>query len=208
MGIRVHKCLGYGFTDFKGNFDPRLSKQLNEILEENEDNTTQHFVDYIKRDDIRLPLKQMVIDNIEKYEHHKESYDYVVHDDEFGIENIILFIPPGELKTWHRYDNCIDYHEETELHNQENHVEIIPNGIYPFNGTYCHIETNEQFSAYQYGIFKKLKEAGQDLPDSIDFEKLIIKKPEALVYFLEFLEIFTDKKYINDLQPMCYTYWS
>ena len=57
-------------------------------------------------------------------------------DNEYGIPSVMLFVPP-ECTGWHRYDDSIDYIEETDrsgLNGPRNHYRLLKgSGIYPYN---------------------------------------------------------------------------
>lgn len=74
---------------------------------------------------------------------HKEkkldSLDFggsVIHQGEYGIPEVMLFVPPT-CPSWKRYDDTLDYHEETytKEQGQLNWYKFLKcSGIYPWNG--------------------------------------------------------------------------
>lgn len=57
----------------------------------------------------------------------------VVHAEEYGLARVCLFIPPEEYHSWCRYDDIMDWVDETADRKQRNWVKQIPGcGIYPY----------------------------------------------------------------------------
>jgi hypothetical protein len=75
------------------------------------------------------------------FEYLKQKYLYfykaVIYAHEFGKSNIMVFRPFGCAEEWTRYDNIIDYCEETVHYNSRSRVKSLAPlcGIYPYIGT-------------------------------------------------------------------------
>jgi hypothetical protein len=56
----------------------------------------------------------------------------VLHDMEYGVKNATLFVDPHYFKEWFRYDNTLDWVEETQFHGQRNRFRKVTRGLYPY----------------------------------------------------------------------------
>lgn len=102
MGIRQHLAAGYGL-DVTG---LRTSHLYEEIFE-----SSTAFADYLS--DVRSYADEHE-DSSTRYEVHEKSLqaasfsDCVHFDEEFGLADKMLLVPPSHAKSWHRYDNLLD----------------------------------------------------------------------------------------------------
>lgn len=169
MGIRVHKIVGYGLTDLafekdekrysQEMTDPRINwKRLRRTWERMHDTRGRAFMAWATRnweDLLRLEAEERrrPLGDVRKFssicpfllkdffKRHKEWTlgGCVVHDDEYGLPNVMVFIPPMQAHAgdggWKRWDDTIDYIEEAMIHNAHNRaVELPCTGIYPYEG--------------------------------------------------------------------------
>lgn len=164
MGIRVHKSLGYGVTDlshtrtgrYKGlpkMTDPRVDwGKLKDKQEEAYETDKTKFLEWCFQHADRLKALQVrehpgsppVCFNIESDLRFLERYTWkagwtvgysLEHDTEFAIPRVFLVIPPEMCQSWSRYDDIIDWVEETDKHHQRKRVvRVQGSGIYPYNG--------------------------------------------------------------------------
>jgi hypothetical protein len=170
MGIRIHKVVGYGLTDLSFNedkkrcskemTDPRIDwKRLHGLGERMCETSgrsfmnwaTKHWEDLLRleAEERRVPLEMVKeFSSIcpfllrDFFKRHREWTlgGCVVHDNEYGLPNVMVFIPPMQAHTgdggWKRWDDTIDYIEEAIIHRADNRVvELECSGIYPYDGS-------------------------------------------------------------------------
>jgi hypothetical protein len=140
MGIRVHKSVGYGFRKFKptAKFLERMEScelTLTKFADWCDENTSQ-ILTYAVDDPTRFREAMLSIDLAamrEKRRAKEHLSRCVNYQDEFGLPDVIQFIPPTLRDEWTRYDDSVDYVEETECHNQKNRFLYVERELYPFN---------------------------------------------------------------------------
>lgn len=161
--------------------------------------------------------------------------DCVVHFSEYQeTRRIMLFIPYLYLKEWSRYDDMLDYVEASlKPDPTEVVVEELKGGIYPYSGSYVDKRTGKtpggRFGSYKImdliryvndckdkGIkpstnevrfVETLKEL--NLSSFEEFQEFIVPEvPQGIINVIKWGKVFTDEKYIYDLKPILYTYWS
>lgn len=159
--------------------------------------------------------------------------DSVVHQAEFGLPNVLLIIPPCEEKEWRRYDDPIDYVEETQLQVQVNRVVVLKQGLYPWDGLRMDSRSGKVFTGEEHQtltLFRRLTLSLKAEPPGEDEEKVarllqsIAEKlgfanreeceqfiapvvPKSVQYLCQFAKIFRDWKTVFQLRPMIYVYW-
>jgi hypothetical protein len=231
MGIRIHKCLGYGLDDIEFdtvNFtfiDKRINK--NGYLNSNEGHfSLGGFLDFYREngDNLMYGIDKDLLSNNDW-----KAYKSIVYDWEFGIKNILLIIPPCHAETWFRYDDIIDYIEETFIQEQTNRYKVFDRGIYPYDG-WMNKSTGESIS-FQYVVairreerlLKKtydidnllyIQKGLESLSKKIGFKDYYEAKdnivpyiPEDVVLLCKYLQLFNEHKTIFELKPMLYVYW-
>jgi hypothetical protein len=142
MGIRVHKAIGWA---------TRKAKISNETMEMLYEMSYPKFTEWLREN------KDAVSAAIPKIKDPRytqasplSSVDFylscaptrsviphsmgrcVMHDPEFGLKRLTLFIDPLEFKTWFRYDSTLDWIEETERHSQRPRFHKVTRGLYPY----------------------------------------------------------------------------
>jgi hypothetical protein len=242
MGIRVHKSLGYGAKDVVPKMD-RL-KELNDewcsrkgtVMEWAEKNKNGILAFYLMNfPDIRGQSPEDIwkysfglMARFDKDLDAPSRNSPLIHDDEYGLEGVVQFIPVG-CRDWERYDNIIDYYEELDEDSCEPRVELVNKcGIYPWIGMVRYRncppgiwgnkeaeEKNSLLGASQWSMLTGLwdKEQGPLVDERIlkhlreDYRPVLPIELAAVVWF--FREAFDnpDELY-NSLRPMIYVYWS
>lgn len=120
MSIRINKWLGYALTDYASD-DPRF-------------NGSPHDIYNIIDNDAQMLLFITYLKQIMETENHERVLDYAYsfsgksndellteirtmiggffhYDDEYGLENVVMFSPLFGHEEWKRYDDAIDYFE-------------------------------------------------------------------------------------------------
>lgn len=259
MGIRVHKDLGYGIDNLKHGKksyemeDPRIDrKKFDDLHEqafgmegpellkwmEKEKDALIEF--HLKHHPVRKEAEgfrdmdfKFLYHQLENQIKEKKLPDFgssVVWDGEFGCPNVLLFVPPT-CPDWRRYDDIIDYCEETyKKGGTTNRYEFIKcSGIYPWSGRMF------RFRDPKPGILKDdSKKDELRVMDATAYSQLIgwwdeklkpVAQGDALKHFIEdyrpvlpidvmvllwyMKDAFKDvDSFVNELRPMIYVHWS
>jgi len=119
MGIRVHKVVGYGCCGFRP--DEETKARLREL-----DPTTDEFVAWCEaheREILALPhagrgaafMLPVALAGLRERDGGSAASlrRCVAWDDEFGLKDAIVVVPPESAEQWRRYDDFIDWAEES-----------------------------------------------------------------------------------------------
>ncbi len=239
MGIRVSKRIGWGLCDLQTDedgkiIDSRINKEGYIFDKYDERYSIEGYFQLLekvyqdskedqKKFDIILDYSMM--DEMKKSK--VQLYDCIRHNSEFGLANILHFVPPIHVGRWTRHDDQIDYYEETINHEQHPRFQLLNRTIYPYDH-YIDIESLDkdgfptkihfwnrlqmfqtifEKDVINNNEIKKLEEVF-GFATREEFERRIIPAiPNGLILFLKYAKIFTDDKFIFDLRPMIYVYW-
>lgn len=148
---------------------------------------------------------------------------------EYGIPKVMIFIPPS-CPSWYRYDDTIDYHEETTTGESANRYRFLENtGIYPWNGRMIRIRdpkpgvlkegvNPDQYKFLDGGTYNQLigrwdrnapaLTEGETLKHlKEDYRPIIPIDVSCVLWF--FRQAFLDlDRFYNELRPMLYVYWA
>lgn len=240
MGIRIHKKIGYGLDDVQYQdikiVDQRFNLEDGYFAFDCEDQEEifsgskffEHLEKRVENEQKEKNISMLLFDfcylkdlNLKEF----DFFDYITYDSEFGLKNVILFQTFSE--DWTRYDNIIDYVEETE-NRQKNNYKILKRPIYPYENwinlktglDYLEVDGKrlrlvELLRAVNY--FEEFVDIEVDEEylktfgfDSIEDVKNNIKPavPEIIKEYCKWLKIFKDEKIVDTLKPMVYNYWS
>lgn len=141
MGIRVHKSVGWGTQDFS------VPKDFSDRMEILWEMSPARFFTWCKKHKSEIevfltdksePQRKMswflfegAMQDLKRAERKHHVSDMVSFDDEFGLENTILFSPLEIIGQTKRYDNLIDWLEERD--HAEPRWQYLDRGIYPFD---------------------------------------------------------------------------
>jgi hypothetical protein len=246
MGIRIHKVLGYGFLRCKFEKDPRFNDHVFNYKhpEYIEGDIRPRLIKYLEekvkspdegRDNFEYKLELSALKRIGMYDNLKDesiSLTDVIRCNDMestGIGPVIFTIPYN--KDWHRYDDIIDYVEETQKPvNQEgclDNVQLItdcegqPSGIYPYNVGFINRNTGKQIidtAGNRWFLTRTLREQGvKELKKDnkwgfktlVEWQRHVVPKlPYFIDFFCDCFNIFKDPKTKYRLRPMIFTYWS
>lgn len=181
MGIRVNKIIGYGVTDLAEK-DPRVDWE--NLYSENSklyEQDSKGFLEWCERNidkieelwaaenpgdsngidpspkEIGLSFKRWHFELLKKTLNNKKfkksrPYNWVEFDDESDDNTIVLLAP--EYPHWKRYDDIIDWVEETQLYKQKNRVVKLDHlgGIHPYNNIMIRVNNPPE------GLYRKYVE--------------------------------------------------
>jgi len=223
VGIRVHKSVGYGLTDIE--FDEESHKIVDKRVDP--EGYLHHSYDVEEEDEDKYPwerdgakgYKKWIKKNFTKDQRHSsrgphldmfsfghwskkeikswDPFKSVIHQGEFGLPNVLLVVPFGFYKSWNRYDDTLDWCEETHCHEQMNRVVAFKRGIYPFNNVLVDPVSGAPYLGLHHTEEDALVKAGKAVP----------RVPPEVSALCRYLKLFKDDKTILDLRPMLYVHW-
>lgn len=232
MGIRIHKMIGYGLTDVRcadGRItDPRINASSR--LFETENSILPEYLEYVEgTNEAKEEFGDAALEAQMLREHMEPVAGFnwpFFWDSEFGDPSVLL-LRPVAFPEWHRYDNAIDYAEETAVHSPNRpRVERLPIGIYPFTGCLMDARTGLDFeqriaNTFRQILFRRdrgnadrekfLKLAAKALGfDSVaEAERCVVPTvPGDIRRLAAWGELFTQPDGWKDLRPLLYVYWS
>jgi len=149
--------------------------------------------------------------------------DVFWYANEYGMKNVLLLKPLG-MKEWSRYDDMLDWVEETYVRDPEgengaNWVKVLDDGIFPYNGTYMDARTGErirdgitlrrilQSNVNEWKWDTIEEDYGFKSMDDIR-ENLVPFVPQEIRDIAEWGQLFTNDNVWKQLRPMIYVYWS
>ena len=244
MGIRIHKMMGYGLTDVKtrgfrfhdGRFNRkgilRVDWEDREVLWTlagyadwlDEKKATLGEDEYSEAWDCsweRNAVRQIMAGASKQL----QLWECFIHQIEYGMSEVVCCIPLQCRNSWYRYDDSLDYHEETYARSgQKNWVKVLKDGFYPYNGLYwdardgrvikpdhaCFLRRTANAAREKGGFENELdaisKACGfESFSDAS--EHMVPVVPPGLRFLLEYCKVFTDPSVVFQLRPMIYVYW-
>ena len=133
MGIRVHKVLGYLVPGTVLGFETMRSDEMD---------LSDYFAWMKKHQDeiqamVPEPFQESVYSRALHYIgsardfHHKRAPNLssCIKANERG--DVWLLIDPAYYTEWHRYNDLIDWTEESALHDKQDHLHLLTDGIHP-----------------------------------------------------------------------------
>ncbi len=214
MGVRVHKILGYGLVDVKTEDGEIVDDRFNiDFIDKfnTEEFSIESYISFLTSLENDYEC-QIEINTVKNKKWH--IYDSIQHDSEYGLPEVFCIIPVG-FSDWRRYDDTIDYYEETINKKQKNHFQVIPFGIFPWQGFYADVRRKKIFKGIEQEIASALKRNLQKNKEesikrigifSVDDIQPVV--PKSIFYLCEFLNVFNIEDTVWTLKPMLYTYWS
>lgn len=221
MGLRIHKMLGYGLVDIVES-DPRINWDSPVFRYELDGNRYINWLD-------RFELKDLGV-NPRLY---GDGPGLVKPDVQscfqFGTEDSgspsVLCIRPLAWRDWYRFDDSIDYVEQTESEEgQRDTFQVLNHGIYP-HISYMDDRLGYQIKGSDAHAWQRAKNALKgNLPDDTsvldDLARLAGFEshqdallhcrphvPNEVRYLAAFSGVFTSAETHTKLRPMIYTWW-
>ena len=230
MGIRIHKCVGYGvkiscsesgkICDSRLNFNGQEDFHVDGFIDW-WSNNHDLVVDYAKIDSFDDRESRVHCQILQQTLSRKKAWNAssIIHSPD-GILDLLLLIPPSCCKSWQRYDDVIDWIEETENCNQESRVQWLETSPYPYEGFYVRFRNhaisshiNPKVSTCNYN--KVIGKFDHRVPPEADGEMLQHflcdwrpRIPIELIAYMLWTNILSDfNGILNNLRPCLYAYW-
>jgi hypothetical protein len=213
--------IGYGLTDVNWQGYDIADARINLLDWESEQagKTFEGLLDYMDKSSLDAFLLGAMIKTDKSIRGDLKLRERsVIWNAEYGLGNVLCLVPPSCHSSWYRYDNIIDYAEETYIPGREQHdyVTVLDSAIYPFyeywdtrNGqsvdttAYCACRQIESYKPEADIMAQKLF----NVSDYAEFRNVYAPKPPAEVLamckYLELMNVETTWQ----LRPMVYVYW-
>lgn len=174
--------------------------------------------------------RMYISDLLSKNEKHVYWNNYVHMNLERLPNTLCVLTFEGFGNGWSRRNDILDSYDDLPDIDDDANIKYLRNGIYPFSSEYVDKLTGEKMvNSYDVLFFVRAK---NDLKDSkkldIDSnqakmelyannlgmtveeacERIVPAIPHDIKTIVEWGELFTDKKYVNDLKPVLIKYWS
>lgn len=245
--MSIHKMIGYGLVDVKTKKDALADSRFNPkgIMFNLDDPkwTLEGYADWLlaraakiaatmeNNRDAKWRHQEHIAEakTVERFVEANRHLPYSIHpffkfDAECGLDNVWCVVPVGYCKEWFRYDDTIDYHEETWCKGrtrQGNRVKVMEHGIFPFNCEWCDSRTGRRLDGDLSRFFRSMAKKKDTSPsalrgmavdmgfknrsEAIKYSKPLV--PFCIEALCEYTEVFKDPKTIHQLNPMLYVYW-
>lgn len=218
---------GYGLTDVTSE-DPRIN--WDSPLVNYELYSEQHTEDYLA---FAAERQKICLDAIFAKQIKKEGKELPRVYESFemgsvdgGLESV-LCLRPVMMPEWSRYDNTLDWLEETNEHDQKDRVRVLDSGIFPYDG-HMDMRTGERIKGdvywwrntvwnlndKEFEPFRNDEKLLDTLADVFGMtHKEALKNvaplvPEEIRLLAEFGKLFTSDDVWKQLRPMIYTWWA
>lgn len=213
MGVRLNKCVGYGFLDIVEN-DPRINWEQFEYAREATYKDFNSYFQMVKsRKDIEVII-HMSSTKSEDFNYNALMSQFVEYDSEFGFENVMLF-NHIDYPQWSRRDDSIDYYDHM-ISNKEptSRIVTIPGGIYPFNqGPVKHIESGTIMERDRFNVLRQTdvkmligNNVTVDFGDPDIDNQFASEVPSMINHVATFFGV--DPDHIPNMKAALYEYWS
>lgn len=243
MGIRVHKVMGWGLTDVKtrkGHLaDSRINSKSMAFDPYDEKFKAMDYLAWLKAkydnaltgptmdmwlipDDEGNPggwSNQAELDSIKKV----LAYDLFHWGSEHLLSNVLCITPLVMHNQWHRFDDPMDWVEETHFRDSDqlNRVDIIPGGIFPWQGLYMDARNGNPIKGVEADLWRIAHwsnppefEACHAVAKALEFdsveqaeEMIVPQVPQEIRELCEYTKIFKQADVWLQLKPMIYTFW-
>lgn len=238
MGIRIKKMLGYGLTDLQCTdrgaiIDHRINMDSTFVAYSDFSKRTNptDYLDWLLDGNSVAEHGTMDTWLAKRYEKegslpdgfYNDWYSHIVHGGgDYGQDNV-LCIRPLSARDWYRNDDIIDYTEADFAKDWAGDVRVLDTGIYPYTPDFMDAVTGEHIKWDDLQLWTLAKNDESERPvERMDelaqlagykdhneaLSRVVPNIPDTVRDMCIFGKLFTDDRYINDLRPMIYTYWS
>jgi hypothetical protein len=194
----------------------------------------EDYIDFIKNNNLKTDLDS--ISFLEEAKNNKVSVDSALtYNFEYGLDSVLCITPFSQLHRsdpWKRSGNTLDAYEAqlTKGDQWDKPVlEIIPGGIYPFLGIYVDKRTWRNIRITEVDSWNRLNKECEEMGYVSEYmepkmdeaakragfetwqearENLVEAPPNDIVNLIRWSGLLTDEKYLLEIKPMLYTYWS
>lgn len=236
MGIRINKKLGWALTDLEYDGTRLTDGRVNqsEMFLSPPDEFVPQYLDHLKRllasegegGDPDFDIQGEIFSIEIALEQKKPVYWPVTHDSEYGSADILLVRPVHETG-WSRYDDPLDYADETTAH-PECGPRVVPlDGIYPYTGIYIDSRDGRILDRTARRLIQRMaqkwdeeggakyRDAADHLSRSLGFDDagqalalMAPMIPGDVRRFAGWAGLFTGPDVWLQLRPVLYVYWS
>jgi len=196
MSMRIHKALGYAFTDLETSVDGEIiDKRINpdsillneEAFDDRFTSTKEALLDYqnflTSSRAVRPDMDITILRNIQNHGEYFSFPSTVTHEPEFAFPEVLMVTPVSCYKEWLRKDDAIDYVEASLLPDPSTPLKNIHwSGFYPFSTGYINRETGEEYNSYDALDFIRALNSVQDKSFLTDWRSLPTDRYDALMY--------------------------
>lgn len=143
MGTRIHKVIGYGLKDIKGENNKVVDERLNPegyFWKQENKWSRDDYISFLKTQSQDADKQKSSAAVLEMQEVPKDwnLYNSIIYQGEYGLPTVLCFVP-ASCSDWRRYDDIVDYVEEINnykvLNNfkDPNRLEMLSHGIFPYD---------------------------------------------------------------------------
>jgi hypothetical protein len=227
MGIRVHKMMGYGLTDVVEN-DPRINWDSPLFRYElDKDEHVDEYLEQLKEDEVTaldaMMVRQQRAGKLPRTGRYEVQSCFEWGTSDGGLENV-LCVRPLTMDDWYRYDDIMDYAEQTYFsdgHDQHDDVKVSHYALYPFD-SYMDARTGNRIKSDIYTWLRAVNGKLTENLEALDvlarhggfgshaeaLENCVAYVPEEIRNLCKYAGVFTDPATALTLRPMLYTWWA
>jgi len=234
MGIRVHKFLGYGLTGLEHDgmklTDERVNRESWLLAHDGVPALGDYFAWLEARraassKEFSFSLDWVHLKNLgkENWPKPRDLDDCAAYDPEYGRPDVLV-VRPYSARDWYRFDDPIDYVQETYLRDpgtaQESRADLIGACLYPYQ-SYMDDRTGTALDDKVF-MWVRASNARDSSPEVLDtFAQwagfsghaeasghVVPFVPEEVQDLVEYAQLFTHAGVWRQLRPVLYTYWA
>lgn len=234
MSVRIRLMMGYGLTNLQCEdgviIDPRINPNGWLLSDENKQEhwSFDEFDTHIRDEIDRTRTFGQDFNKLDKVNYltycnkRLNIHDCIIYDNEMGLDNVLLLIPPTMQHKWYRHDDDLDYYLAANgiCSTQTSWYKVSPTNFYPYGGFIDSKNGSRVVNPHSDMIGDLYREnESRALVGSIWTEDLKCKSiddvkkrykhalPSTLISLIDYTKLFTNSNVIYDLEPMLYGYW-
>lgn len=192
------------------------------------------YIAFIQKNNLSTDLDSISL--LEEVKKDRISMDScITYNADYGLKSVLCLTPFSELRrsdSWKRSGNTLDAYE-AQLTKGEDWdkpvLEIVPGGIYPFLQIYIDKRTWKNIRITDSDRWNRVNNECKEIGNVPDYmepkmteaaqkagfdswqearENIVEAPPNDIINLMKWSGLVTDEKYILDVKPMLYTYWS